>query len=356
MSLLIPPSNKARKVGAKRRDGVIYPLLIFPQAGLPCTLRKTTGNSSLEKAVEHITNKIARMAQEAKTRREAKAKREAETAKIIPLLPCWDKGQQRGVPNEMVRSALFSVKNKKQARAYLEGVPIVVVGDGRISYRGQELRQDDEDVWLQIMHEAKARPLGKCVEFKPYALLKGVGWAIKGQSYQRLQISLERMVATALTVSSHRLGKSVTLPLIQKFGRAHGGGPWKVWISSEMVVLFGDVHYTRLEWEMRHQLGPIAKWLHGLYSRPCSTLSDEGGDLWKGSGSADGLLKTFKANLKGALNELQAVGFLSDWRIEGNLVYANLKGALNELQAVGFLSDWRIEGNLVYVVRAEKKT
>ncbi|WP_240761856.1 hypothetical protein [Nitrosococcus wardiae] len=43
--------------------------------------------------------------------------------------------------------------------------------------------------------------------------------------------------------------------------------------------------------------------------------------LWKGSGSGDGLLKTFKANLKGALNELKAVGFLSDWRIEGNLVY-----------------------------------
>ncbi|WP_240761730.1 plasmid replication initiator TrfA [Nitrosococcus wardiae] len=98
--------------------------------------------------MEHITNKIARMAKE--------AKKEAETAKIIPLLPCWGKGQ-RGVPNERVRSALFSVKNKKQARAYLEGVPIVVVGDGRITYRGQELRQDDEDEGGDPMERVRQR-------------------------------------------------------------------------------------------------------------------------------------------------------------------------------------------------------
>lgn len=220
--------------------------------------------------MEHITNKIARMAQEAKTRRAVKGKKEVETAKIIPLLPYWSK-RQRGVPNEMVCSALFSVKNKRQARAYLEGVPIVVVGDGHITYRGQELRQDDEDVWLQIMHEAKARPLGECVEFKPYALLKAVGWAIKGQSYQRLQISLERMVATALTVSSHRLGKSVTLPLIQKFERDHGGGPWRVWIPSEMVVLFGDMGDAAAT----RSHSQVAAW--PLF-QPCPTLPDEGGD------------------------------------------------------------------------------
>jgi hypothetical protein len=27
-----------------------------------------------------------------------------------------------------------------------------MIGDGRITYRGIELRQDDEDVWLQILH------------------------------------------------------------------------------------------------------------------------------------------------------------------------------------------------------------
>ncbi|QBQ53833.1 plasmid replication initiator TrfA [Nitrosococcus wardiae] len=89
--------------------------------------------------MERITNKIARMAQEAKTRRAAKAKKEAETAKIMPLAPLLEQGAAR-----CVRLALFSVKNKKQARTYLKGMPIMVVGDGRITYCGQELRQDDE--------------------------------------------------------------------------------------------------------------------------------------------------------------------------------------------------------------------
>jgi hypothetical protein len=90
-------------------------------------------------------------------------------------LPQWNEAM-RCLPNEIAHSALFNAKNRRQARAYLERSKIAVIGDGRITFTGRELRQDDETVWLQLLHLAKERPLGTLVEFTPYSLCKAIGW------------------------------------------------------------------------------------------------------------------------------------------------------------------------------------
>ena len=64
-------------------------------------------------------------------------------------LPIWN-DDKRGAPNEIVRSALFNARNKNQKRGYLKNIEIAIIGDGSIKYTGEELRQDDETVWLQI--------------------------------------------------------------------------------------------------------------------------------------------------------------------------------------------------------------
>lgn len=56
-------------------------------------------------------------------------------------------------------------------RENLKGHVLAVIGEGVLAYTGEELRTDDEDVWLQILHLAKEQPLSTAVEFTPYAMV-----------------------------------------------------------------------------------------------------------------------------------------------------------------------------------------
>jgi hypothetical protein len=237
----------------------------------------------------------------------------------VVQLPLW-RDDKRGVPNELVRSALFTVRNRRAKRRHYEDEPIVMIGDGRITYRGIELRQDDEDVWLQILHLARLQPLGECVQFSAYSMLKTLGWAPTGPNYTRLRECLSRMQATALGVYSKRLQEGVSVSLIRKFEWQDANGSsldrWQVWIEPEMKTLFGGVYYSQLEWEQRKRLGPLSKYLHGLYASHERPFPLKVETLHKGSGSDTKLLKHFKEKLIEALNQLVAIGFLADWKID----------------------------------------
>lgn len=177
----------------------------------------------------------------------------------------------RGAPNELVRSALFSARNRSQKRLDLKGAEIAVIGDGRMLYTGEELRQDDETVWLQLIHLARESGLAQPFEFTPYAFCRSVGWPITGQSYERLDKCLTRLQATSLKVRSQRLGEEVSLSMLPGYKskrRKDGeGGLWTVRMHEELVFLFSDFQYTRLEWEQRLALPEgLATWLHAYYA------------------------------------------------------------------------------------------
>jgi hypothetical protein len=93
-------------------------------------------------------------------------------AASVVRLPFWPESQ-RSAPNEIVRSALFNARNRKQPRQYLSNADIYVVGDGKITYTGEELRQDDETVWLHLIHLARNVPAGELIEFSPHAFCVG---------------------------------------------------------------------------------------------------------------------------------------------------------------------------------------
>jgi hypothetical protein len=248
--------------------------------------------------------------------------RERAAAKVI-YLPTWPE-MRRGSPNEIIRSALFNVRNRHTLRRYFKDEPIVVFGDGRITYRGEELRQDDEDVWLQLLHLARQQPLGEWVEFTAYSMLKALGWPDQGYSYRRLQTCLSRLQATTLHFYSKRLGKSLMLSLVKECRRSEaegGSSRWRVQISRELYHLFAEPFYTLLEWDQRKQLGPLAKWLHGFYASHAEPYPLKVTTLQEASGSDTQRVRKFKELLQAALDELVVVGFLKSWRIEKGLVY-----------------------------------
>jgi hypothetical protein len=240
-------------------------------------------------------------------------------------LPLWPDAVRR-LPNELLRSALFNARNRKQPRAYLKQHDIAVLFDGHITYQGEELRQDDETVWLQLIHLAREKPLGQVVEFTPYSFCRSVDWPICKASYERLRECLNRMQSTALAVYSKRLKRGVSLSMLPAFEwqdeYQQTLKKYRVQVAPQLVELFGDVHYTQVEWSQRLALPVgIATWLHGYYASHREPYPVRLLTIRRGSGITTERPAKLRELIEKALIELVNVGFLSSWEIVGELVH-----------------------------------
>jgi hypothetical protein len=246
-------------------------------------------------------------------------------------LPLWA-DSLRCLPNEIVRSALFSARNRKWPRVHLKNSEIDVIGDGRITYTGEELRQDDETVWLQLIHLAREQPIGGVIEFTAYSFCKSINWAICGRSYGRLRECLDRMQATALAVYSKRLKEGVSLSMIPRFAwQDENKKPlekYRVHVAPQLVELFGTGHNTRVEWEQRLSLPVgIATWLHGFYASHREPFPMKLDTIKRGAGITTESPSRLRQLIETALAELVRVGFLANWEIVGDLVHVNRRAA-----------------------------
>ena len=86
----------------------------------------------------------------------------------------------REIPNDYARSAIFTVRNKKEPRASLQGALVFHVEKAvKITFTGIELRaEDDELVWQQILNYAKHKTLGEPIEFNLHELCRELNWSI----------------------------------------------------------------------------------------------------------------------------------------------------------------------------------
>lgn len=248
---------------------------------------------------------------------------------VVKQLRLWDE-TIRCLPNEIANSALFNARNRRQARVYLKQYEIAVLGSGKITFTGEELRQDDETIWLQLIHLAKERPLGNTVDFTPFSLCKAVGWTIDGRSYARLRQCLDRMQATSLSVYSTRLKEGVSLSMLPAFRWCDQAGKalkqYQVKVAPELVTLFGEKHYTQLEWSQRLALPDgIATWLHSYYASHQKPFPVKIGTLKKGAGITTESTTALRQLIEKALTKLVDVGFLDSSEIVGELVHVKRK-------------------------------
>ena len=243
----------------------------------------------------------------------------------ISQLPLWPE-VMRSLPNEILRSALFNARNRKNPRAMMKSEPVAVIGDGRISYRGEELRQDDETVWLQLVHLARRHVAGQLIEFTAYSFCKDIEWSINSKSYLRLKECLRRMQATSLDVYSKRLERGVSLSMIPFFEYEDSETQkklqrWRVRIAPELVELFGDNYFTRLEWKQRLQLPDgLATWLHGYLATHRIPHPIKIETIAFGAGLTETNKPELRRLVKRALTNLVNCGFLTEFDVNEDLV------------------------------------
>jgi hypothetical protein len=242
---------------------------------------------------------------------------------VIRQLPLWEESV-RGLPNALARSALFTAANRSVERENFKGRRIAAVRGIEILYTGEELRQEDGDVFLQIIHLARQQPLGEIVEFSGYGLLKELGWTTAKGSYVRLRESIDRLSTTTVKVKTDHTQSVDTGfggSLIRKFewnALADRGKSqrWRVWLEPEIICLFHDNTYTKIDWRQRLQLPPLAKWLHQFYFSHREPFGYKVMTIKTLCGSRIAVLAKFRYKLREALDKLVQVGFLVSYHID----------------------------------------
>lgn len=216
---------------------------------------------------------------------------------------------RRIIPNDMIRSSLFTISNHNQKRDVLKRQVLYSFSNTEITYTGEELRQDDEDLWLQLIYLASVDK-STTVNCRPYTLIAQLGWPQRPQYKKRLENSLARMSATDLAIKNKAFEKAINLSLVRKF-YSNEGSEWKIMLEPEVIKLFGNIGetYSKIHWEQRKKLGPLAKWLHSFYSSHADPAPILVSRIMKLSGSKTKSHRHFKPLLRRALFELTKIGF-----------------------------------------------
>lgn len=234
-------------------------------------------------------------------------------------LPLWPDAV-RGVPNAVLRGALFTVS--KQRAAAQERELIATAAGVEIRYTGSKrLNQVDLDLWEMLLHLVRLQPLGNRIEFSAYALLKELGRGNGGKDRKDLADDMSRLMSASVEVLWTDIGQSRTRHLIRKFDRDEVTHRYTV----EFEPLIFDLYengYTLIDWQRRKALkgNSLAKWLQGFYASHAEPYPYKVETIKTLCGSTMARLQDFRAKLRLALDELVTVGSIRSWTINDDLV------------------------------------
>lgn len=245
---------------------------------------------------------------------------------------------KRGVPNVVLRSALFSAgKPTRVRKSYRDHELPAAIGTRSISYTGQQLYQHELDVWLEVLHRCRLRPAGVETDFHVHGFLKSLRRSTGNKDHKQLHATLGLLHATSIKVVVDRdeRGRSTGYRghLIEKFRFNDQLLRWEVGVHPAIAELFAPKDHTWLHIDARLDLGKsyLAKWCHGYFSshrKPYPVSVQRLRDL---SGSATASRpRRFKQALRDALAEVARVERAHRRRLDWSIDDADLVHVVRE--------------------------
>lgn len=220
----------------------------------------------------------------------------------------------RGVPNAILRGALFGVG---QERATHKKRTLIAAVEGyEIRFKGETLNQTDLDVLEGMLHIAMPHPLGKRVEFTVHSFLKTMGRNTSGEQHEQFKEQIARLMGGVVEITDTKARMTFMGTLVSKAFRDEDTGRYVVIFDRDMLNLY-EAGYSHIDWNQRMALGKstLAKWMHGFYATHAQPYPYKVQTLHNlcGSGAS---MKEFKRLLKKALGELAGVGAIQGWNID----------------------------------------
>jgi hypothetical protein len=243
-------------------------------------------------------------------------------AKVVQL-PLWPE-PVRGVPNSVLRSALFGAI-KRGRRSYLQGEPVAAVDGVTILFTGPRLDQADLDVWEQCLHLARTGGLGCRIQFAAHGFLKSIGKNTSGANHEWLKNAFRRLSSSVVEIKEGK--RAYFGPMIHHGTRDDETGHYSIEINPAIVRLYGSDGWSQVEWEQRQALKrqPLAQWLHGFYTTHAAPFPMRVETIHRLSGSENQQIAGFRRELREALDKL-AVATGWTWEIDlADLVHISKK-------------------------------
>ncbi|HBO5136187.1 TPA: TrfA protein [Pseudomonas aeruginosa] len=232
-----------------------------------------------------------------------------QSASPTHRLPRWP-DTERGVPNAILRSALFAASTKG-ARRYVEREHIHSLGDISILHTGPCLGQGELDVWESVLHLARVSGRYPEIRTSIYQLLKLQGKTDAGSNCRLLHNRLVRLKASVIEIKHGQY--SYMGSLIDEAFRDEGTEEYVIRLNPNLCNLFAEDAFTHVDWQVRRALSgkSLAQWLHGFYSSHAKAFSLSIGKLMRLAGSSDQSPGSSEQNLRRALNALAMASSLN---------------------------------------------
>lgn len=225
---------------------------------------------------------------------------------------------QRIMPNDFARSALFTARNKSEARRTLVREKLFHYNeDISIRYTGIELRaEDDELVWMQILQYGESVPLGEPFEFSVKDLALDIGWHKNGTYYDKVRECISRLSANEILILNEKAyGVSGRFSLISDYKSVNDDqgkqAHYRVWIDPSMIVLFAGNTFAKHSWETYRKLSPVARRLADYvvsHQQPFPLILEK---FRRMCDSGDASMTSWRQTVRKACLELQEAGITS---------------------------------------------
>lgn len=228
-------------------------------------------------------------------------------------LELWPEAM-RGVPNAVLRGALFGVSQVR--KTYKKRTLIAATDNYEVRFKGETFNQSDLDALSAMLHLAMPHPLGTRVEFSVNSFLRDIGRGISGAEHEKFKETVVRLIGGVVEITSLRDQKTFIGALVSGAYRDESTGRYVVKFNEDMLTLY-QTGYTLIDAGQRRALGrnSLSKWLHGFYSSHAKPFDYKLETLQKLCGST-ATAKEFKRLLKAALVNLVDVGALVSWEID----------------------------------------
>ena len=264
---------------------------------------------NFEQKISRLKETAARKVAEAKTSKKADPNRQLK-------LELWPE-EVRGVPNAILRGALFGVGQERTV--HKKRTLVAAVEGYEIRFKGETFNQTDLDVLEGMLHLAMPHPLGKRVEFTVHSFLKALGRGTSGKHHEEFKEQVMRLVTGGIEITDTKARVTFMGTLVSKAFREEDSGRYVVIFDKDMLNLY-EAGYSHIDWSQRMALGKstLAKWLYGFYATHAKPYPYKVETLHNLCGSADKSLRSFRQKLKKALDELVCVRAIDSWIIDQN--------------------------------------
>ena len=218
-------------------------------------------------------------------------------------------------PNDLLRSAFFPAIQSKD-RQFINNEVIATLDGATIRLKGEQLNQDDLNTFLAVQTIAQEQPTTLQGRSSERALLKMLGRTKGKTNVKALWDSVVRLRSATFILESKR-GKYAG-GLIDDAYREEGTREY-VWRMNPRLnaLLNGGATFLALETRQKLAGKPLAQWLQANYASHVTPHAYSVTKLRELSGSKTAALKDFRKMLRRALDDLKAIGEITDWEIDG---------------------------------------